>query len=141
MAQKFKVVRCPICTLNIRLPLDTDLITCPHCNTQLVHSAKDDDAIDTLDATHCLDKAGLDPQNNPLNDFTNSVYLSPAKQVLKVLRSYRADCPQWFSIHKVYYCCIIAGLLPDEVRETIDKLVAEEFIEKREDTIRAIPIN
>ncbi|MDO8056119.1 MAG: hypothetical protein Q6361_04595 [Candidatus Hermodarchaeota archaeon] len=141
MARKLKVVRCPQCTYNIRLPLGIGRSICPRCNNIISHPTQDDDDIAILEETHSLDGEGLDSRSYPLDNVSNDVNQNPAKLVLKVLRSYRADCPQWFSIHKVYYCCIMAGLLPVDVQETIDKLTAEGFIEKRDDAIRAIPIN
>ena len=141
MPRQFKVVRCPQCTHNVQLPVRMDRYICPCRNKIILHLTQDDGVVDIPDTADRIDGNCLDARSTLQENFPNGVHLSPALQVLKVLRNYRADCPQWFSIHKVYYYCIMAGLLPDEVRETIDTLTAEGFIEKKEDAIRAIPVN
>jgi len=80
-------------------------------------------------------------QNTINGPITPASHLRPVQQVLKILRSYRTDCPQWFPIHEIYQHCFEAGLLPKEVQDAIDVLKAEGFLEKREDTIRVVPLN
>jgi hypothetical protein len=121
--------------------MQLDQTICPRCNTEIGLPNLNDNIVDPLDKAHIRNQKQLSTNPKSPLTFFISDYYSPAKRVLMILRSYQADCPQWFSIHKVYYCCIMAGLLPDEVRKAIDALTIEGFIEKREDAIRAIPIN
>jgi hypothetical protein len=65
---------------------------------------------------------------------------TPAKQLLKILRYRRSDSSQWLSIHEVYQQGIKEGLLPEEIQDAIELLRVGGFLEKREDTVRAVPL-
>lgn len=67
--------------------------------------------------------------------------LRPAEQILQILRTLQSSTLDWLPVHEIFQRALEAGLLPKEIQEAINVLQAEGFLEKREDTIRAIPLN
>ncbi|MFX1244360.1 MAG: hypothetical protein ACFE8F_05315 [Promethearchaeota archaeon] len=141
MRRQFKVIQCPECAEFMYFQVETLQNFCKYCHHKWFLHALDGQIVNNVREAQLL----VQKQKRILQNRKNVVQLgmirNPAKNVLQILRCYRADCPQWFSIHEIYQRCIESGLLPKEVQEAITALNAEGFIEKREDAIRAIPLN
>jgi len=138
MPRKYKVLQCPHCSELTYLPLDVRQNSCPWCKSKItLHELKGTIVHNIQEAQQRVQE-----QHQALHGLIHRcINHQPAQQVLQILRSYQSDSPQWLPIHEIFQLSIEAGLLPKEVHEAIDILNAEGFLEKREDTIRAIPLN
>ena len=138
MGRNYKIIQCPHCSEFIYIPVGAWRNTCPRCNGKVALHELRGVIVPTVQEAQIQVQKKQNAINGPI---TPAPHLRPVQQVLKILRSYRTDCPQWFPIHEIYQQCIEAGLLPKEVQEAIDVLKADGFLEKREDTIRVVPLN
>ncbi|MFX1317982.1 MAG: hypothetical protein ACFE9D_00995 [Promethearchaeota archaeon] len=138
MGRRYKIIQCPHCSEFTYIPIGVWRNTCPRCNEKVALHELQGVIVPNLQEAQIR----VQQRQYVLHGLvTPTLHLRPVQQVLKILRSHRTDCPQWFPIHEIYQQCIEAGLLPKEVQEAIDVLKAEGFLEKREDTIRAVPLN
>ncbi|MFX1575709.1 MAG: hypothetical protein ACFFCF_00900 [Promethearchaeota archaeon] len=138
MVRKYKVIQCPNCSAYTYIPFSAHQNSCPRCNFQLAFHELDGTLVSTVQEAqkHVREQQYALHSMIPLDTS-----LCPAKKVLQILRSFPSDNPQWLPIHEIFQRSIEAGLLPKEVQEAIDILTAEGFLEKRDDTIRAVPLN
>jgi DNA-directed RNA polymerase subunit RPC12/RpoP len=138
MVRKYKVIQCPNCSAYTYIPFGAHRNSCPRCNFQIaIHELEG-----TIASTVQEAQKRVREQQYALHGLVPlDTSLHPAKKVLQILRSFQSDYPQWLPIHEIFQRSIEAGLLPKEVQEAIDILAAEGFLEKRDDTIRAVPLN
>lgn len=141
MARKYKVVQCPECAEYTYVPEGAQRNSCPRCNAKVSLHTLDGVIVETSRTAQRV----VQEYQYAIHGMVKPTHLGenqhPAKQVLQILRSHRSEYPQWLPLHELFQQCIDVGLLPKEVHEAIDLLNAEGFLEKREDTIRAIPLN
>ncbi len=62
------------------------------------------------------------------------------EQIYSALRHSRIGSPQWITISDFTGACIAAGLSETNVIEAIQHLIEEGFLEKKEESIRVIPL-
>jgi hypothetical protein len=141
MARKYKVVQCPECAEYTYVPEGVHRNSCPRCNAQVSLHTLDGVIVKTSRTAQRVVQEYQSAMHGMAKPTRLGENQNPAKQVLQILRSHRSEYPQWLPLHELFQQCIDAGLLPKEVHEAIDLLNAEGFLEKREDTIRAIPLN
>lgn len=138
MVRKYKVVQCPNCSVYTYIPFSAHRNSCARCNFQVAFHELEGTIVSTVQEA----QKRVREQQYALHGLVPlDISLRPAKKVLQILRSYQSDYPQWIPIHEIFQRSIEAGLLPKEVQEAIDILKAEGFLEKRDDTIRAVPLN
>ncbi|MFW9934195.1 MAG: hypothetical protein ACFFDU_01515 [Candidatus Thorarchaeota archaeon] len=138
MVRKYKVIQCPNCSAYTYIPFGAHQNSCPRCNFQVAFHELEGTLVSTLQEA----QKRVREQQHALSSLVPlDTRFQPAKKVLQIIRSFQSDYPQWLPIHEIFQRSIEAGLLPKEVQEAIDILNAEGFLEKRDDTIRAIPLN
>jgi hypothetical protein len=138
MSTQYKVIQCPHCLEYTYLPVEMRQNFCPRCNgTIALHQQQGTPVISIREAQRLIQQE----QRTHQDIQVPGTRLRPAEQVLQLLRSYHSDTPKWLPIHEIFQRSIEAGLLPKEVHDAIETLQAEGFLEKRDDTIRAIPLN
>lgn len=141
MARKYKVVQCPECTEYTYVPEGTHRNHCPRCKAKVFLHKLEGIVVESSKAAQHI----VQEYQYTMHGIVKPTHLSesqnPVKQVLQILRRHRSEYPEWLPLHELFQQCMDAGLLPKQVHEAIDLLTAEGFLEKREDTIRAIPLN
>ncbi|MFX1564807.1 MAG: hypothetical protein ACFFCH_02330 [Promethearchaeota archaeon] len=138
MPRRYKVVQCPHCLGYTYIPVGVHRNSCPRCRKKLaLHTLPGTIVVSLIEAQ----KQVQQKQNAFHRPRLPETGFRPAEQVLQLLRSYHSDISKWLPIHELFQRSIEAGLLPKEVQEAIEILQASGFLEKREDTIRAIPLN
>ncbi len=137
MPKQYKVIQCPHCLEYSYIPDGVSSNSCPRCKVKIaLHELQGTLVISAKEAKKQVQQKqfafqGIIPQGTDLR---------PTKQILQLLRSHYFDTPKWLPIQEVFRRLIEAGLIPKEVQEAIKTLHAEGFLEKREDTIRIIPL-
>ncbi len=138
MSRKYKVIQCPNCSKSVCLPLSGPRNSCLLCGFTIVLNEIEGPIINEHQADHYqVQEQQLASQyTRKLN--TN---LGIAEHVLQILKSYKSDNSKWLPLHEVFRLCLESGLTPKEIRKALDVLNAGGFLEKREDTVRMIPLN
>lgn len=141
MARKYKVVQCPECREYTYIPEGAHRNFCPRCNVKVLLHKLEGVVVESSKTAQSVVQEYQYKMHGMVKPNHLGENQNPVKQVLKILRSHRSEYPEWLPLHELFQQCIDAGLLPKQVHEAIDLLTAEGFLEKREDTIRAIPLN
>ena len=141
MARKYKVVQCPKCKEFTYVPIGIHRNYCPRCDVKVPLHELDGQIVNSSREAQQLVQTSQYTLHNVKQPPNLHLNQSPAKQLLQILRCHRSTYPQWLPIHEVYQQGIEVGLLPKEIQEAIELLKVEGFLEKREDTVRAVPLN
>ncbi|MFX1492479.1 MAG: hypothetical protein ACFFBU_09480 [Promethearchaeota archaeon] len=141
MVRKCKVVQCPECNEFTYVPMGIHRNFCPRCNAKVPLHDLDGQIVNSSREAQQLVQISQYALHNVEQPPNLNITQSPAKQLLQILRCHRSAYPQWLPIHEVYQRGIEVGLHPKEIQEAIELLRIEGFLEKREDTVRVMPLN
>jgi hypothetical protein len=141
MARKYKVIQCPECLEYTYIPLGVHRNFCPRCNAKIALHALEGEIIESSQTAQRLVQDNQYALHGLVKPTRVDETHHSAKQVLQILRNHRSEAAQWLPLHELFQQCIEAGLRPKDVHAAIDFLSAKGFLEKREEWIRAIPLN